>query len=57
MSLLFPLVNESERLKLPQSVKHPLQNSNYTLCLSRLEEKLEFWEMYQGAVKDDPLKR
>jgi hypothetical protein len=55
LSLLFPLFSESERLKPLQSVKTP--HAYYTSCLSRSEEKLEFWEMYQGAVKADPLKR
>jgi hypothetical protein len=35
LSLLFPLINDPESLKLPQSVKSQCQNSNYTSCLSR----------------------
>jgi hypothetical protein len=41
LSLLFPLINDPGRLKLHQLVRHPLQNSNNTLCLSSLAE----WEL------------
>jgi hypothetical protein len=40
-ALLFPMINDLEKLKLPQSIRPPSRSSNFASCLSRWGEELE----------------
>jgi hypothetical protein len=57
LPLLFPTINDYERLKPPWSVRPPSQSSNFASCLCSWGEGLEFLGNTSGAVKADPLKR
>jgi hypothetical protein len=42
LSLLFPMINDRERLKPPWSIRPPSQSSTFASCLCRWWEGLEF---------------
>jgi hypothetical protein len=49
LSLMFPVIHDHERLKLPLSITPPSQSSNFTSYLSRWGEVLEFLRNTSGC--------